>query len=390
MRKSLAACVAMDRMTAVPRAQGGACGLADGLGRVIRWVVALLLFAACTGASAQQMAVDTGVPPVDLAQAKWLFHDGDDASWAQAGLDDSGWKTVDTSQTLNSYADEAHAHVFWYRLHLQVKAGKADEDQGPALHVYSLARAYSIFVNGQLMVERGGPPGHETAVYVPATVLRLPQTETVVLALRCVLMPGANRLGKPLMAPDKLHFGRYAELENERRLGLLSGDGAQWLLVGLEIVIGALTLSLFLTQRSARDYLWLALLALVGAVWTGLTSMVDVVPISRAGVQIGSAILDSLQMLAYLEFYSAFSHRKTDLWTGLVRFCAALNLVIEIVITTSNWLPDAVTLPLFGLCWAPLTFYPIVKMVNVIRRGEREARVMLCRLWRCRLSLTCG
>ena len=94
--------------------------------------------------------------PLDLVHSKWLFRQGDDPHWSSPSLDDSHWQLVDSSQKFASYAQVARNRVYWYRLHLRFDGSQTD----PALKIYSLARAYSAWANGNLLAQFGCRPCH--------------------------------------------------------------------------------------------------------------------------------------------------------------------------------------------------------------------------------------
>jgi len=318
--------------------------------------------------------------PTDLTAARWLFHQGDDPTWSTPQLDDSSWMLVDPSQRLDSYAkyaDLQHNHVFWYRLHLQLDGAFPD----PAIKISTLARAYTVYANGQLLVRLGGAPGHEFQSYSPTSVYALPakagQPATVVLALRCVLLGNARSLDAPLLAPGKIVFGTKTELNENHRLAILSGDSPYWVLLLLEMTVGMLALALYWKQRTQRDYFWIAMLALQQLAQSLLNSGVDFVPLSRDFVQIGDAFLDSALMLFYMGFYSALMHRPRSLWTWMIWGSAALNLCLETVNSETAWLPGSVATILFVVCWSPLTIYPLILMAGTLRRREQESLLML-------------
>jgi len=315
--------------------------------------------------------------PVDLAESKWLFHAGDDPAWAAANFDDSHWNLVDTSQKLTSYTDTHHNQVFWFRIHIRLD-GMIPE---PSIKVYSLARAYSIFVNGQLLVQRGGPPGHEYQMYSPTKVYPLPaqagRPSALVLALRCVLLGNARTLDAPLLAPGKIQFGNLPELEQNRQLGILRYDSPWWVLLLLQLTVGVLALSLYRKQRTQRDYFWIALLAAQQLAQSVLNSGVDFLPISRDFVQLSDALLDSSLMLLYMGFYSALMKRGHSLWARLVWAFAALSFCLEAVSSETSWLPESAATVLFLIFWTPLTIYPLLLIANTFRRRDRESLLML-------------
>jgi hypothetical protein len=338
--------------------------------------------------SAQAYDASQARHPVDLGEAKWLFHPGDAPSWSQPGLDDSGWQVVDPAKQLSTYADAAHGRVFWYRLHVQIDPTMAD----PALGAILVARAYSIYANGQLLTQVGRSPGHEVSMFSPPAVYHLtqprsglnsrdPNSNSLVIAVRCILFDSARDLPRPLVAPGKLLLGRFEELEQRRELHLLSVGVPYWSLLTLEITVGLLALALYRTQRQQRDYFWIALLALDQALTTSMASFGDLYPIPRLLAGILAPLLDAGLMLGLLGFYTAFARRRTgprlDWWARTVCVCAAADFCIGVLNFNTPWMPDSAALILMFLYYSPLTLYPFFSLIQAVREGNREARLML-------------
>lgn len=99
-----------------------------------------------------------------LLDGSWRFHTGDDARWADAKTDDSGWETVDMTALPGSHDGDvglpdyvggwmAHGHsgyhgYAWYRREVAVPAGSAAwEILGPTL----VEDGYELYWNGRLL-----------------------------------------------------------------------------------------------------------------------------------------------------------------------------------------------------------------------------------------------
>jgi hypothetical protein len=129
-------------------------------------IAALLIFAAVT----VDLAIGGRPDPTELRAAatlldgNWRFHTGDDAHWADAGTDDSGWDTIDLTAPPGSHDGDvglpdyvggwmAHGHpdytgYAWYRRAVTIPAGSPSwEVLGPTL----VEDAYEIYWNGKLL-----------------------------------------------------------------------------------------------------------------------------------------------------------------------------------------------------------------------------------------------
>ena len=315
--------------------------------------------------------------PLDLVHSKWLFRQGDDPHWSSPSLDDSHWQLVDSSQKFASYAQVARNRVYWYRLHLRFDGSQTD----PALKIYSLARAYSAWANGNLLAQFGGRPGHPYPTYQPSRIYDLPAPPglpaDVVLAFRCVLLGNATTLDQPLLGPGKLTLGSHDELQQNRERDILRYDGPYWALLLLQILVGILTLMLFRAQPSQRDYLWIALLALQQVLQASLNTALDFVPISRDFVQLSQALLDAALTVLYLGFYAALMHHHLRRWKQFVYLGAFLIFAVELLHSETTLINDSLGAVLFILGWVPLILYPLVAMRRSGWRAHHEARLML-------------
>lgn len=108
-----------------------------------------------------------------LLDGQWRFHVGDDARWAGADFDDSGWETIDMTPLPGSHDGDvglpdyvggwmAHGHrgyhgYAWYRRTVDVPAGETSwEILGPTL----VDSGYELYWNGQRLGGSGrlSPP----------------------------------------------------------------------------------------------------------------------------------------------------------------------------------------------------------------------------------------
>jgi hypothetical protein len=62
-------------------------------------------------------AIGDGIMPIDGA---WQFHLGDDTSWAQPSLDDSGWESIAVDGPWGTAGHPSYAGFAWYRRHLDI------------------------------------------------------------------------------------------------------------------------------------------------------------------------------------------------------------------------------------------------------------------------------
>ena len=167
-----------------------------------------------------------------LLDGPWKFHPGDDIRWADAGLDDRGWDTIDLTALPGSHDGDvglpdyvggwmSHGHpglsgYAWYRRAVNVPAGSASSEiLGPTL----VEDGYEIYWNGRLLGGSGRLGPRPRVVGTRPLRFALPAEAagtSGVLAVRVYMLPGPGRSADsggmhtaPILAPhpisDALH-----------------------------------------------------------------------------------------------------------------------------------------------------------------------------------------
>ena len=298
----------------------------------------------------------------------WAAHDGDNTAWASPGFDDDTWQTVDLEDM-----GVAQPGWRWYRKHVNV---------GPDFPKVQLLLeggegTYELYVNGQRMEGAGILPA--LAVNRPVErVFALPNdNRDFEIALRTSVTPGYKAYGFPLFLnvtmgrPTVIGYEREA-LESERLYSV-----APSVAINLLLVLAALgALALFASQRTQRDYLFLAIFLFVTGLSNGLWHMqqAGVVPISANFLFADPLVY--LIVISQIEFTLSFARRRVGIgWR--VYECV---LLLPILLVPLNWLghlsqdnyllvqvavtsPSAFLLPGFLAYW--------------YRRGNREAGLLI-------------
>ena len=192
----------------------------------------------------------------------WLFHGGDDPSYARRDADTSSWSPQTTA--LRSSEDWRLPGVGWYRVRIEIPAPLAGRPL--ALRVQS-SGAGVLFVDGRAAFTWGriGDAGH--------TVLENPLVSRVLL-----LDGGLHDLAVRFSNPRASEFrtaGYFAGFQVS--LGLaervlqadvdraIRGASGTWLFTGAFLSFGVLHLLLFLFLRDLRENLHFALLCFASA-----------------------------------------------------------------------------------------------------------------------------
>ena len=171
-----------------------------------------------------------------LLDGPWRFHTGDDPRWAAAGMDDSGWQTMDLTAPPGQHDGDvglpdyvggwsAHGHpgyhgYAWYRRTVKVPGTSASWDiLGPTL----VDDGYALYWNGQLLGGSGRLGPHPRLVGTRPLRFALPADAagtTGVLAVRTYMLARSGSSAEaggmhtaPILAPrptsDALHRAQW-------------------------------------------------------------------------------------------------------------------------------------------------------------------------------------
>lgn len=160
-----------------------------------------------------------------LLDGPWRFHTGDDPRWANAGMDDAGWETIDMTPLPGSHDADvglpdhvdgwaAHGHsgyhgYAWYRRAVTVPAAPASWDiLGPT----QVDDGYELYWNGKLLGGSGRLGPHPRLVGTRPMRFVLPADAAGtrgVLAIRAYMLQrsgpsvdGGGMHNAPILAPQ--------------------------------------------------------------------------------------------------------------------------------------------------------------------------------------------
>src|SRR5580700_5214997 len=101
--------------------------------------------------AAEYTQFDGGLTTLD---GPWQFHLGDDAAWAAAGFDDSGWEQLDPGKPWGAQGHESVDGYAWYRRRVTLAPGETEPEQ-LAILIPAVEDAYELYWNGQLVGANG-------------------------------------------------------------------------------------------------------------------------------------------------------------------------------------------------------------------------------------------
>lgn len=245
---------------------------------------ALLVLLACPCAASAQSVIVLGTASAQLT-GPWKFHAGDNPAWAQPGIDDSHWSTMDLTPPQGSrdpYMGSSgfvpgwtargypgYAGFAWYRLRVKVRNSGGERLALKMPH--NVDDAYQVYANGQFIGEFGSFSGKQVRNYIsqPRTFM-LPAgmgDGTLTLAVRMWMDPhtllventAGGMHGPPVLgqAPVILAMDRLDWDAVDRTT---YGGFIEIALLLLAIATG---FSLFALDRDESAYLWLAVNSIV-------------------------------------------------------------------------------------------------------------------------------
>lgn len=214
---------------------------------------------AVSGAHAQAAdAVDLEAKRVSVTMldGSWRFHAGDDARWARAGWDDSGWKAIDPWNDWVGQGYTEENHMAWFRFRLKPKPGSSVV----ILALPGIPRAFQLFSDGVMVAQVGKLPPEKPQETISAMrEYTLPvHGQVVTVALRMWEDPLVALLN-PSSLNGPAYAGGEAVLEEFqlRRTAELMRGGTEYTQNIVQMVVGGAALLLFLLIRE-RVYAWFA------------------------------------------------------------------------------------------------------------------------------------
>ena len=248
--------------------------------------------------------------PITSLDGVWKFQPGDDPRWSDPNFDDSKWSLVQSSLDWKANNLGELSGLAWYRFRVTLPPG----DDSYSIRFPEIRTCYQVFVDGTLLLTQGRMPPHAALYRTRPVVVDIPSGEarsepqTVVVAIRVWQDPASNRYaagglaGTALVGEHSLIHSRF-DSQQEALLWQYS----DLLDMGvLELLAFVISLALFLSRRSEREYLWFGILVLSSALhhlldaWKSL-SVSRVVP-----TELLSNLFFAIFLAASLLFYRKF------------------------------------------------------------------------------------
>lgn len=302
---------------------------------------ALVLFLAASLFAQQQpptspplviQGLGQGSTPLD---GPWQFHLGDNPNWAAPSLDDSSWRTIDTSSSWGSQNHPGYTGFAWYRRHLQVETAAANSTY--ALLIPPVDDAYEIYWNGKLLGHYGTLPPHPRWYYSSLyQTFALPSLSSGTIAIRVWKSPllfvdsdslgGLN--GTPVLGDTDSIAAQLAAIN----AGATQQALYDYTLVVLYGVVTIASLVLWIRDRKIRLFLWLAIFTAT-PIFLALLQGLFVLPISYGwarGLNQPIYVLNHISLWFLLLWLLKLTGNRTlVLWTKDLAICALAAGILD-------------------------------------------------------------
>jgi len=298
----------------------------------------------------------------------WAAHDGDDMAWSGPGFDDSGWQTVDL-EDMGSTQPGWH----WFRKHVTVGPDYPEV----RLLLEGGEGTYELYVNGQRMQGPGILPSLQVNRPVERVIPLANDDGDFEIALRTHVTPSYNAYGFPLFISATMGQRTVIEYEREALESERLYSVAPTVAVNLLLVLAALgALALYASQRTHRDYLFLAIFLFLSGVSNGLWHLqqAGVVPISANFLLADPLVY--LITIAQIEFTLSFARRRVGIGWRVYEALLLLPALLVPAIWLNRFSQDTYNLVEAGVT-APVAFLLPAFLAYWYRRGNREAGLLI-------------
>jgi hypothetical protein len=298
----------------------------------------------------------------------WAAHDGDNLAWAASGFDDRNWQTVDLEDM-----GIAEPGWHWFRKHVTVGPDYPEV----RLLLQGGVGTYELYVNGQRVQGAGILPALAVNRPVERVFILDDDNGDFEIALRTRATTGYSAYGFPLFLNATLGQRTVIEYERQALESERLYSVAPTVAINLLLVLASLgALALFASQRTQRDYLFLAIFLFFTGISNGLWHLQE-----AGGVPISATFLFAdplvyLISIAQIEFTLSFARRRVGIGWRVYE----VLLLLPALLVPLSWLghlpqdtytlvqvaftvPNALLLPAFLAYW--------------YRRGNREAGLLI-------------
>ncbi len=304
------------------------------------------------------------------------FHTGDEPRWSQPALDDSTWPLISSEKSWSDQGYKDYGGFAWYRF----KVILPPEHAQLGLYIPGIMTSYQVFVDGKRVGSFGGFPPNATIYDPHHQLVLLPQTQAgeMEIAIRVWHWPrwamffGGGMSSAPRIG-DATQLKDWMTLEDSNTFRELTVQGY---LALLNFLYGIAGFALFLMRRRERLYLWYGLSGFFFGGWSLANCYAAFHTLPALASEAGINSLAVAGFFSFLMFIWMMLGARRTVWIRIGLVSVALNVIVWTLPALHN-LPVAVGNLLFVVVTLPMTLGAVVMLIEGVRRGNPDARLLL-------------
>ena len=310
----------------------------------------------------------------------WRFHIGDDPQWASPDLDDSQWPLLRMDKSWNVQGYRGYSGYAWYRIRLQVPASR----EPLALALDRVGNSAEVYADGQPIGEMGQmQPKPDLRGRLPRTtsVIPLPTAaygKTIVLAIRAwesARSAPAFDAGsaEPPRLGTELAIRDFHDLTIDRSLLEYLPD---WAGFTVAVVIGLISLGLFLLRPRALEYAWAALYLFGEASIRGFDLYRQIVQMPTWESAFAIDSMRAITTTCWLLLVWSFMRARAD-WLLRIGMLLTVLMPIDALLVMSGHATIARAYVVRALVLSCIGLLIFARLVLGALRGNRDAQIFL-------------
>ncbi len=312
--------------------------------------------------------------------ALWRFHTGDDPQWASPSFDDSQWPLLRMDRSWNVQGYRGYSGYAWYRIRLEVPTSR----EPLALALDRVGNSAEIYADGQPIGEMGQMrPKPDMLGRLPrtTTVIPLPPVaygKTIVLAIRAwesARSAPAFDTGSaepPRLGPERA-IREFHDLAIDRSL---LGYLPDWTIVIVAVVIGLISLGLFLLRPRAFEYAWAALYLFGEASIRGFDPYRQIVQMPTWESALAIDSMRAVTTICWLLLVWSFMRAKAD-WLLRAGMLLTVLMPIDALLVMAGHATIARAYVVRALVLSCIGLLIFARLVLGSWRGNRDAQIFL-------------
>ncbi len=304
------------------------------------------------------------------------FHTGDDSRWSEPGFDDSNWPLISSERTWSEQGYKDYGGYAWYRF----KVILPRDHRQLGLYIPRIPTSYQVFADGKLMGSFGGFPPDATVYAIHKHVVLLPGEAggQVEIAIRVWHWPywamyyGGGFTGVPRIG-DAETLNDWAMLQDKNSFWELSAQNCSALLCFLYCIAG---FALFLMRPNERVYLWYGLLGFfffASPLVRDYASFHDLPFFAESGL---ADVLAAAGFFSFVMFTWMLLGARRTVWVWAAGASLLLHAALWIL-PLARHLPSSADNLIFFVIDLPSFIGPLVMLIQGVRRGDPDARLLL-------------